>query len=626
MNLEDGRLLVSPARFESLIASDPSLADTLTPTHPDFRIIALGHPTPPYAGNSLDPPLRSRFQCRRVDPLSPHQLLKEHAPESGLGSTLPSTLSSLTAALETISDSSIDSSSLSLPVFPSSLLPSLLKTHTTFPQTPIPALLQTLYPFTTLPESSLTEAQKQASVSFTRACDRLNLTDKLTPNPSTYKLTGTATSAQVGGEATVGLTFEPELAGSPELAVRVPSGPNAPSLPPLSSYSSAHLTSLLQSHFAGTDSLLLAPPGSAKSHLASLFATTLGYNANLFSLYKDMSTRDLLAVRGTTPEGETTYNYSPLIRAAIDGDLCILDGVDKLSPHSLQILQQLLVDREITLPDSTRLLRADRHALLSATDSTLAIHPSFRVVALASLPTTGKQSKLLEDDLLAMFNTHYVPPPTPSQIEEILTAEFPTLPPTSLTRIMLFHAALDAATASSLSVSTLSLRNLIRVANKTSSANGATGSLHDAIRSVLMADLLPRTQQDILDELLAECAIDPPKVTAAAAASSEKEKFHAFKTPPNPARDATLIPSPLFFDIPQHITTINSIIDDMNRGENAILLIGNQGVGKNKIADRVLELGEIEREYIQLHRDSTVGQLTLSPSLVDGKVSSASCA
>ncbi|KAK3267900.1 hypothetical protein CYMTET_23568 [Cymbomonas tetramitiformis] len=42
------------------------------------------------------------------------------------------------------------------------------------------------------------------------------------------------------------------------------------------------------------------------------------------------------------------------------------------------------------------------------------------------------------------------------------------------------------------------------------------------------------------------------------------------------------------------------------------------GVGKNKLCDRLLQLLQREREYVQLHRDTTVGQLTLSPSLQGG--------
>lgn len=38
-------------------------------------------------------------------------------------------------------------------------------------------------------------------------------------------------------------------------------------------------------------------------------------------------------------------------------------------------------------------------------------------------------------------------------------------------------------------------------------------------------------------------------------------------------------------------------------GQPHLLLIGNQGVGKNKLADQLLSLMRKEREYIQLHRD-----------------------
>ena len=58
---------------------------------------------------------------------------------------------------------------------------------------------------------------------------------------------------------------------------------------------------------------------------------------------------------------------------------------------------------------------------------------------------------------------------------------------------------------------------------------------------------------------------------------------------------------------------------DWSLGEH-LLLLGNQGVGKNKLVDRLLHLLSAEREYIQLHRDSTVQSLTLVPTLEDGAI------
>ncbi|MCL4129042.1 UNVERIFIED_CONTAM: hypothetical protein GTU68_013466, partial [Idotea baltica] len=51
-----------------------------------------------------------------------------------------------------------------------------------------------------------------------------------------------------------------------------------------------------------------------------------------------------------------------------------------------------------------------------------------------------------------------------------------------------------------------------------------------------------------------------------------------------------------------------------------LLLIGNQGVGKNKLADRFLYLLNRPRDYIQLHRDTTVQSLTVQPTVKQGRI------
>ena len=46
---------------------------------------------------------------------------------------------------------------------------------------------------------------------------------------------------------------------------------------------------------------------------------------------------------------------------------------------------------------------------------------------------------------------------------------------------------------------------------------------------------------------------------------------------------------------------MEDMLKDYSLGEH-LLLIGNQGVGKNKLADRFLHLLNCPREYLQLHR------------------------
>lgn len=81
----------------------------------------------------------------------------------------------------------------------------------------------------------------------------------------------------------------------------------------------------------------------------------------------------------------------------------------------------------------------------------------------------------------------------------------------------------------------------------------------------------------------------------------------------------TKVPDILFYDVPQHVALLENLLQDFSLGQH-LLLVGNQGVGKNKIVDRLLQLLNRPREYIQLHRDTTVQTLTLQPMVRDGKV------
>ena len=73
MALEDGRFLTRhvPAGPAGAVGGDHGLVQV----HPNFRVVALGAPTPPFPGRPLDPPLRSRFQGRFVDDLAVATLL-----------------------------------------------------------------------------------------------------------------------------------------------------------------------------------------------------------------------------------------------------------------------------------------------------------------------------------------------------------------------------------------------------------------------------------------------------------------------------------------------------------------------------------------------------------------------
>jgi len=51
----------------------------------------------------------------------------------------------------------------------------------------------------------------------------------------------------------------------------------------------------------------------------------------------------------------------------------------------------------------------------------------------------------------------------------------------------------------------------------------------------------------------------------------------------------------------KHVKALEELLRDYLLGEH-LLLVGNQGVGKNKLVDQLLYLLNRPREYIQLHR------------------------
>ncbi|KAE9414500.1 hypothetical protein Angca_006026, partial [Angiostrongylus cantonensis] len=69
MQLDDGRFLMRPEKYDKL-TKDYTIEELrdmgIERVSEHFHIIALGLPVPRFHGNALDPPLRSRFQCRYI--------------------------------------------------------------------------------------------------------------------------------------------------------------------------------------------------------------------------------------------------------------------------------------------------------------------------------------------------------------------------------------------------------------------------------------------------------------------------------------------------------------------------------------------------------------------------------
>lgn len=55
-------------------------------------------------------------------------------------------------------------------------------------------------------------------------------------------------------------------------------------------------------------------------------------------ILQDMTSRDLLQQRTTLPNGDTVWKDSPLVVAAVDGKMAVLDGIHRVHPSTLAVI------------------------------------------------------------------------------------------------------------------------------------------------------------------------------------------------------------------------------------------------------------------------------------------------
>lgn len=105
-------------------------------------------------------------------------------------------------------------------------------------------------------------------------------------------------------------------------------------------YQNYLLSEIIQSYAVG-DICLIGTKGSGKSILVSQIANLLNQSIEPMVLYQDMTARDFVQQRTTTPTGDTVWRDSPLIRAAKKGTIAVLDGIHRIHNSTISILHRL---------------------------------------------------------------------------------------------------------------------------------------------------------------------------------------------------------------------------------------------------------------------------------------------
>ncbi|XP_070694357.1 von Willebrand factor A domain-containing protein 8 [Pempheris klunzingeri] len=632
MQLEDGRFLMSAERYDKLLQEHTKAeldSWKIVRVSEDFRVIALGLPVPKYKGNPLDPPLRSRFQARDIYYLPfKDQLELLYTAGPNIAAERVSQLLSLATTL-----CSQESSNLGLPDFPvDNLLPAVYMLNS-LPMLSSQQLVQRLYPYNSI-------LGKEGRTAVEGVLSRFELLDGHRQAAPSAILSVSMTK-DLEGQADVTLRVTDK-----DITFQVPAGtkelrpPNSsPTFISTPSHSQL-MAEMMQSHMI-KDMCLIGAKGCGKSVIAREFAEMLGYNIEPVMLYQDMTARDLLQQRYTLPNGDTAWRPSPLVTAAIEGKLLLLDGIHRVNLGTLAVLSRLLHDRELDLYDGTRLLRWDRYQTLKEQQqlsdqqlqerSIFPIHPSFRVLALAEPPVVGASSssgnsrgqQWLGPELLTMFLYHSVTPLAKAEemgLIQGLTVNVPKEAAEQLLHLTHSLRKTNDPTAQSLA-SSLSTRQLLRICRRLSQY--PEESIAHAVNKACLSRFLPSLARAFLEKSLANCSIqdtpDPAEHTRDLSCTV-KDGVLTIGNVSAPIYNPNLklkVPDVLFYENPQHMMVMEDMLKDFLLGEH-LLLVGNQGVGKNKIVDRFLHLLNRPREYLQLHRDTTVQTLTLQPSVRDG--------
>ncbi|KAI0265323.1 AAA domain-containing protein [Gloeopeniophorella convolvens] len=652
MNLDDGTHILHP--HQHALLPDADAADArFVPAHPAFRVIAIGAPVPPYTGYPLDPPFRSRFQARFLDPTGALLALPADAPapDSELpaaSASLWRTLRDLVLATQRASEArhALDGVARpALPPFPQTALAKLRALLRAFPPPARGLAPRALGRLMIVLHPELLHAPFQAWALLSERVEEAGLgplaaplatedDDDATAEEDAAGLLGyTVRAISRAGAHTARVVFAPlgggggggggGAAGS-DAALDVPAGfaplrafplAETPDFVPSARFVGL-LTSCLQAHALGWDVSLVPPaqPATASastSLLVQVLGDVLGYAREAVHVYKELGGRELLMRRVVGDGGATSWEPSPLVLGAWTGRLVHFSGLDVLGATAGSIAR-LLQDREVELWEGKRIVAALDEDETSP-DLTVA-HPSFRVISTAS------RAAPLRDWLSTEHANMFLPVPAQpmGRAEEAALLRRTGCAPADVTALLQFAGAYRTRMApadGALRVRRLGTRALLRIARRLARFPWDR-DVRSMLERALLTEFLPATEKAGVEELLEGVGIKKLSPVFHPAPVVE-EKTLLFPAPTDPLRktedtrvprfdavqdpegSASYVPHmDHFYDNSIQSAQMRDLAVDFELLGDHLVLLGNQGVGKNKIVDRLCQLLQRPREYI----------------------------
>ena len=245
--------------------------------------------------------------------------------------------------------------------------------------------------------------------------------------------------------------------------------------------------------------------------------------------------------------------------------------------------------REVELFDGTKLVNQSHydHLRVDFSEEELkekgifCVDPSFRMIFVGDLPN---KKNYITEELLQMLSWHHLDEPSANEKFELLSLLEPKAEHSVIKKLLHFVSLLEEYKKKSSDIKiTLSIRQLVRILNKVTSYDGKQDDiLYHSIKQNCYYQLLPTTSKQIIEKFLQTSNIKKsqlPKIV-------KKNRDVQQETEINP-KSLHLVPKVLFYDIDNHLEIIDQLKHDFDRGSH-ILMVGNQGVAKNRITDKFL--------------------------------------
>lgn len=179
-----------------------------------------------------------------------------------------------------------------------------------------------------------------------------------------------------------------------------------------------HLRWIMQKDLLGQDVFLIGPPGPLRRSIAMKYLELTKREVEYVALSRDTTETDLKQ-RREIRSGTAFYIDQCAVRAATEGRILVLEGLEKAERNVLPVLNNLLENREMQLEDGRFLMSYQRYDKL-LTEHTkeeldawqiVRVSEYFRVIALG-LPVPRYKGNPLDPPLRSRFQArdiYYLP-------------------------------------------------------------------------------------------------------------------------------------------------------------------------------------------------------------------------